>query len=281
MWLYDGSPGRTGLLEFSAIDVGQGDSLLIVFPNGETMLVDGGGFPTFKGASTRRMDVGEQVVSTYLWTRGIRRLDIVAMTHAHEDHAQGLSAIIKNFRPSEFWTGAVPEGSRGLLDQARSHGVQVRQPHAGDVRHVGSATVRVLAPDGTYTPGATAKNNDSLVLEITYGQRRFLLTGDAERAVELDLVNQAVLRHTDVLKVAHHGSKTSTLPDLLASIHPTYAVISSGEGNLYNHPHPDVLARLHEFKVQAFRTDRAGLTSFRTDGKRLWVETNGLDWRQD
>ena len=159
------------------------------------MLVDGGGFPTFKGGSVRRMDIGEQVVSPYLWTRGLRRLDIVAMTHAHDDHAQGLSAVIRNFRPSEFWTGAVPAASSGLLSEARNYGAQLRQPHAGDVRKFGAATVRVLAPAADYIPSASAKNNDSLVLEITYGNRRFLLTGDAEKAVELDLVNREALRH--------------------------------------------------------------------------------------
>ena len=245
------------------------------------MLVDGGGFPSFRGGSVQRMDIGEQVVSPYLWSRGLRRLDLVALTHAHDDHAQGLGAVLRNFRPSEFWTGAVPNPLAPLVADARARGVEIRQPRSGYVRKFGPATVRVLAPAQGYSPGASARNNDSLVLEITYGERRFLLTGDAERAVELELVNGAALQHTDVLKVAHHGSKTSTLPELLAITRPSFAVISAGEGNLYNHPHPDVMARMHEYNVQAFRTDRAGLTSFRTNGKKLLVETNGLDWRPD
>jgi competence protein ComEC len=97
----------------------------------------------------------------------------------------------------------------------------------------------------------------------------------------MELVHSGMLRPTDVLKVAHHGSRTSTLPDLLEATRPFFAVISAGEGNLYNHPHPDVLDRMREYRVQAFRTDRGGLTSFRTDGYRLEVETNGSNWSQD
>ena len=277
------SQGHTGWLELSTIDVGQGDSILIVFPDGQTMLVDGGGSPVFKGSTARRLDIGEQVVSPYLWNRGLRRLDVAVMTHAHDDHAQGLEAIVRNFHPREFWTGAVPTGFSGtsMASQVRNSGSRWLQPHAGDVRRFGDAVVRVLAPAQEYVAGATARNNDSLVLELTYGKRRFVLTGDAERAVEAELAFGGALQHVDVLKVGHHGSKTSTTPDLLAALRPVFAVVSVGDGNLYNHPHPDVLTRLQEYGVQAFRTDRAGLTTFRTDGKRIVVETNSLNWRAD
>jgi competence protein ComEC len=281
MYTYHRDPG-TGWLEFSAIDVGQGDSLIIVFPDGETMLVDGGGFPSFRGSPVRRMDIGEQVVSPYLWERGIRRLDLVAMTHAHDDHAQGLSAVLRNFHPREFWTGATPRSSTdALLTQAQSAGVRVLQPRFGHVQRFGAATVRVLAPSQEYVAGSTPKNNDSLVLEIIYGKRRFVLTGDAERSVEFDMAAQGIHERVYVLKVGHHGSKTSTTPDLLAMLHPTFAVVSVGEGNLYGHPHPDVMSRLQEAHVQSFRTDRAGLTQFRTDGTKLWIETNRPDWRAE
>jgi competence protein ComEC len=280
--LYDGGPGKTGWLEVASIDVGQGDSLLVVFPDGETMLVDGGGFPSFRGSSVRRMDVGEQIVSPYLWDRGIRRVDTMVLTHAHDDHAQGLSALLRNFRPRELWTGAMPEtAGRDLLAQAQAREVTVRQPRAGERIRIGEATVRVLSPTAGYVPGNRVSNNDSLVLEITYGRRKFLLTGDAERAVEIDLALNGIASKVDVLKVGHHGSKSSTTPDLLATIRPAFAVVSVGEGNLYGHPHPDVVTRLKEARVQSFRTDRAGLTRFRTDGKSLIVETNWPNWRDD
>jgi competence protein ComEC len=281
LYFYDTPPGRTGWLEVSTIDVAQGDSLLVVFPEGETMLVDGGGFPVFRGSvSSRRMDIGEQVVSPYLWNRGLRRIDIVVMTHAHEDHAQGLSAAIRNFRPTQLWTGAV-SGPNALIEEALRYDVRVVHPRAGYTRRFGPATVRVLAPSPDYIPTATPRNNDSLVLEITYGRRRFLLTGDAERAVELELAANGTLQAIDVLKVGHHGSKSSTIPELLAVMRPQFAMISVGDGNLYGHPHPNVLSRLRDAHTQFFRTDLAGLTRFRTDGNRLLVETNSPDWAQD
>ena len=95
------------------------------------------------------------------------------------------------------------------------------------------------------------------------------------------MATRGILEHVDVLKVGHHGSKTSTTPDLLSMLHPTFAIVSVGEGNLYGHPHPDVMSRLREAHVQSFRTDRAGLAQFRTDGAKLWIETNRLDWRAE
>lgn len=277
MYVYERPSGSQGWLEVSAIDVGQGDSLLIVFPDGHTMLLDGGGFPVFKGGSPPRMDIGEQVVSPYLWDRGIRHIDVVAMSHAHDDHAQGLGALIRNFHPSEFWTGVTPGHSADLLlSLARSNGTRIVQPRAGYSKRFGGATVSVLAPAVDYVGAATAKNNDSLVFEITYGRRRFVFTGDAERAVESALALNGSLKPTDVLKVGHHGSKSSSIPEFLAAVRPTFAVISVGEGNLYGHPHPDVISRLSEAHVQTFRTDRAGLTQFRTDGNRLEIGTNTL-----
>jgi competence protein ComEC len=159
--------------------------------------------------------------------------------------------------------------------------VKVVQPRAGYQRRFGGATVRVLAPSVDYENTSKPKNNDSLVLEIAYGRRRFILTGDAERPVEIEMVANASLSPVDVLKVGHHGSKTSTTPDLLALLKPKFAVVSVGEGNLYGHPHPDVISRLTDAHVQSFRTDRAGLTQFRTDGQKLWVETNSPNWRTD
>ena len=272
MYVYEGAAGQSGWLEVSTIDVAQGDSLFVVFPDGQTMLVDGGGFPVFKGSTARRMDIGEQVVSPYLWQRGLRHIDVVAMTHAHEDHAQGLSAVVKNFRPKQLWTGAV-RGTNPLVMEARRAGVEVVQPQAGYSRQFGGATVRTLAPSPDYIPANSAKNNDSLVLEIVYGQRRFVLTGDAERAVEWELVASGRLGRVDVLKVGHHGSKSSTTPEFMDLAKPKFAMISVGDGNLYGHPHADVLSRLKDAHTQVFRTDRDGLTRFLTDGNRLVVET--------
>jgi competence protein ComEC len=204
------------------------------------------------------------------------------MTHAHEDHSQGLNAVVRNFRPKQLWTGAVNgSGVGGLLAEARRSGAQILHPQAGYRRQFGSATVRVLAPTVDYVPGNTAKNNDSLVLEIAYGRRRFVLTGDAERIVEWELVAGGMLGDVDVLKVGHHGSKTSTTPELMQLTKPRFAMISVGDGNLYGHPHADVLSRLRDAHTQVFRTDRNGLTRFLTDGNLLVVETNSAGWQRD
>lgn len=282
MYMYEVPGGEAGWMEMATIDVGQGDSMLILFPNGKTMLIDGGGFPVFKGRSAPQMDIGEQVVSPYLWQRGLRHIDIVAMTHAHEDHSQGLHAVVRNFQPVQVWTGAIGNSdNHRLLEEARKAGSQILQPRAGYTLRFGDATVRVLAPSQDYVPASSPKNDDSLVLEIAYGKRRFILTGDAERSVEWRLANDGALQPVDVLKVGHHGSKTSTTQELLALTKPQFAVISVGDGNLYGHPHRDVLSRLREANTQIFRTDRFGLTSFRTDGNRLVVDTNSLAWQRE
>lgn len=261
---------RTGAgeMELTAIDVGQGDSLLVVLPHGKTMLVDGGGVPRYGRSKAPIWDVGEQVVSPYLWSRSIQRLDVVALTHAHADHMDGLAAILANFRPRELWVGAMPDSAawHTLRETARRFGVRVRALHAGE-RPLGGA-VEVLAPAGDYVAGTTARNNDSLVLRMAHGRHTFLLTGDAERAIEYELVAGGQLGKVDVLKVGHHGSKTSSTLEFLETVRPAVSVISVGLDNSYRLPHPETVERLREHGA-VLRTDRGGLVSIRSDGKRL------------
>src|SRR6185437_9726013 len=138
-----------------ALDVGQGDSLLLISPDGKTLLVDGGGFGGGPGRKTPEFDIGEQVVSAALWDRGIRRLDVVALTHAHSDHMGGLPAVLRNFHPKELWVGNNPPGQsyEALLQQAAALGVTVRSLRAGANLTLGSVDVRVLAPAAAYMPG--------------------------------------------------------------------------------------------------------------------------------
>lgn len=264
-----------GALEVTAIDVGQGDSLLTVFPDGTTLVVDGGGIPQFDSRSRVKLDIGEDVVSPYLWTRRFRRVDIVAMTHGHDDHSRGLAALIENFQPSELWTGVQP-GSGVWLEveaAARKHNVRVVRRNAGERMHFGGAEVEVLAPASAAVGSAAARNNDSLVLRVQHGRNRFLLTGDIEGAVEgaVDFGAAAVI------KVAHHGSKTSTSEAFLDTVRPAFALISSGRYNSYGHPHPAVLERLTARHIQVLRTDELGLITFRSDGRRLMLETPGRE----
>ncbi len=269
--------GKT--LELTAIDVGQGDSLLVVFPGGARMLVDGGGRLTYGRARPTSFDTGEDVVSPYLWSRGIGRLDIVVATHAHQDHIGGLPAILENFRPRELWVGAHPQ--QALLDRAAALHIPVIQRHADNGFVFSGARIEILSPPEDFAPTKDI-NNDSLAFRIVYGARSFLLTGDMEKAMEGRLLSEKADLHADVLKVGHHGSKTSTMQPFLDAVGPSIAVISDGYENSFGHPTKAVLSRLEDRHAAIFRTDLDGLITIRTDGKRLTMDaakwSNG-SWR--
>jgi competence protein ComEC len=262
---------RAGALEVTAIDVGQGDSLFLAYPDGRLMLLDTGGRPSYDGR-TSTLDIGEDVVSPYLWTRSVKRLDVVALSHLHADHAGGLAAILRNFRPKEVWTGALPESSQGrqLAETVRQYGARLRLLNAGDTPTIGGARIDVLAPETGRRPEA-ASDQDSLVLRLQYGDRSFLLTGDMPGQVERRLVEHDEVTRTDVLKVPHHGSRTSTGDQFLDRVRPAFAVISVGFANSYNHPHPQLLDRLARKGATTLRTDRMGQIRIITDGRRLEV----------
>jgi competence protein ComEC len=268
---------RPAQLELTAIDVNQGDSLLVVFPDGETMLIDAGGFPGFERMKRKpRLDIGEDVVSPYLWSRRIQRLDYAVLTHGHSDHMGGLGAILDNFRPRKLWIGAEPDTPAWEAIKrtaARDSVPIVTLNRASASFSIGGAQVRVLAPATDYVVGDGAANDDSLVLEIRYGRRSILLTGDAERIIEDDLVSRGELGPVTLLKVGHHGSKTSSSEEFLSQVTPEFAIISDGYLNQFHHPHPTVLARLAEHHAGIFRTDQRGLITFRTDGDKVEVET--------
>lgn len=261
-------------LELTTIDVGQGDSLLLVFPDGKRMLMDGGGIPAFGHQTRTQLDIGEDVVAPYLWDRSIRTLDVVALSHAHEDHIGGLPALVGDFRPKQLWTGATPESPSWELLQERAHrtGTRIVPMLAPSRFAFGGAEIEVLAPFADYVPGDTPQNNDSLVLRVSYGRHAFLLSGDAERQIEWRMLEANEITHVDVLKVAHHGSKTSSTEEFLSALSPTFAVISAGFENSYGHPHRDVLSRLSEHHAEILRTDEDGLITIRSDGKKMTVE---------
>jgi competence protein ComEC len=268
---------RAGVLEISAIDVGQGDSIFVVSPDGRTMLVDAGGpvgGATHQGNSAGgyagHFDIGEDVVSPYLWSRHVHRLDVIALTHAHSDHMGGMPAVLRNFRPRELWVGHNPStpAYQQLLSEAASLGITVRSFSAGDTMPFGAATtVRVLAPSPGYQPGDSATNNDSLVLRLSYAGHSALLEGDAEAPSEVAMLSlPAADLASDLLKVGHHGSKTSTIPPFLARVAPHLAVISVGPFNSYHHPRWETLDKLQAEGARTWRTDLLGISTFYIDG---------------
>jgi len=204
-----------------------------------------------------------------LWNRGFHRLDVIATSHSHADHIGGVAALLRNFRPREFWTGANPE--KRLVELARRLGCKVIEWKAPAILDFGGARIDVLAPLPNYVVLDLPKNDDSLVLRATYGSQSFVLAGDAEQGVERQLASS--LSPSSVLKLGHHGSKTSSTPEFLDVLHPGIAIVSAGFANQFRHPHPVVLERLEERHIAVLRTDKMGLVSVRTDGKRLWMDT--------
>lgn len=263
---------RDALL-MEAIDVGQGDSLLLITPDGKTLLVDGGGFGGGPRQAPQEFDIGEEVVSEALWARGIRKLDAVALTHAHSDHMGGLPAVLRNFRPAELWVGKNPRfgAYNALLNEAADLGVRVRELRAGDGLKLGTAQIAVLAPFKDYQPGPMPTNNDSLVMRMAFGGTAVMLEGDAEAPVEQGMLAEQGL-DSMLLKVGHHGSVTSTRPEFLARVAPRWALISCGLHNRYGHPRQEVLDELQAAGVRTYRTDIHGAVCFRLDGKSVTAD---------
>lgn len=275
---------RPGELELTAIDVGQGESLLLGLPGGSFALVDGGGLPQFNRPGADPFDIGEEVVSPYLWSRGIRRLAVIAVTHLHDDHAGGVPALIANFRPREVWTGFAADHRlwRQIEQAAIQTGSRIRVLKQGDLCPLSGVACEVLAPARGQPWTGKPRNDDSLVMRLRYGRHKFLLTGDIERRVEARLVEEGLLGRIDVLKVAHHGSRLSSLPLLLDTVHPAVALISAGQGNSYGLPHPATIEALRRRFAFVLRTDTLGLVTIRSDGAHLSPgpgPSPGLWWR--
>lgn len=277
VWVVVPAPGsirhREGWLTLTAFDVGQGESLLLQLPGSGTVLVDAGGGGAAGG------DIGERVLAPALWARGIRMLDTLAVTHADPDHIGGALSLLRDFRPAHLWTGITVGGHResAALDEAAQRvGTMARALAAGATVGAGGVTIRVLHPPVADWDRPWVRNDDSLVLEVRYGEAALLLTGDIGADVERQLIPRLQPARLRVLKAAHHGSRTSTSRLLLDAWRPQVAVISCGRGNPFGHPAREVLSRLEAAGAAVLRTDRDGEVTIDTDGRELSYRT----WRR-
>ena len=265
-----------GRLEVSVLDVGQGDSIFVGFPNGRTLLIDGGGQPGSNWIAGRRpgMDIGEEIVSPYLWSRGLKHIDVVALTHAHHDHIDGLRSVLQNFAVRELWIGRDEQtpALASLLEEARSRGIAIIREKPGDHFDWGGVEGEILWPADT-SPAPAASNDDSIVVRLTDGRQHLLLTGDIEKRSESALVSEHAPLAAEFLKVPHHGGKTSSTEAFLAAVAPRIAVVSVGESNPFGHPAEAVLERYEQAGVRLLRTDHDGAVAAITDGQNLEVRT--------
>jgi competence protein ComEC len=290
--LHPFSAGRPqGKLRIDFLDVGQGDSALVTFPDNTTLLIDGGGRPgpfqrdsvsadveaggeeTFE-RETR--SIGESVVSEYLWWRGLDHIDYILATHADADHIDGLNDVARNFLVRLALVartpGHDPEYAR-FSETLFEEQVPIRIIGAGDVLRFGEVTASVLWPLASVNPNAHSRNNDSVVLRLQLGGRSLLLTGDIEMAGESAMLQANENVRADVVKVAHHGSKTSSTAPLVAAAQPRFAVISVGQTSIFGHPSKEVVERWRTSGAQVLTTGQSGTITVTTDGQNLTLET--------
>jgi competence protein ComEC len=282
LWIVTGPPARVralgdGQLHVTQFDVGQGDALLVTFPNGRRLLVDAGG-----SSLAGTFDVGDRVVGPTLRSTAILGVDYLAITHGDPDHIGGARSLVRDFRPLEVWWG-VPVGNhaptRALTDERIRTSSTWRWLQRGDRFDIGGVEVRVHHPPLPDWERRRVRNNDSLVLELRHGAVSVLLTGDIDRDVERELIPMLDLLPIVALKVAHHGSGTSSTAEFIQLLRPKVATIGVGRGNPYGHPVPHVLERLGNAGAEVFRTDLDGEVMLSTDGRTVRVETfTGRRW---
>jgi competence protein ComEC len=258
-----------GRLRLTMLDVGQSEAMLLELPQGPRILIDSGGAPFGEG-----FDIGGRVVAPALWWRGLRRLDGVLITHGDPDHLGGAIALAPIFRPQWLWEGIVVpmhEPMARVRDAATGAGARVEVLRAGEERMFGEARLRVLHPPEPDWERPRVRNDDSVVLEVVYRDVAILLTGDISSEVERTLIPHLTPARHRILKIAHHGSRTSSSTTLLDAWRPQFALISAGRGNSFGHPTPQVLDRLAAIGARVLRTDRHGQITVETDGRTVAV----------
>jgi competence protein ComEC len=277
-----------GKLHIDFLDVGQGDSAFITFPNGETLLIDGGGKINFKETYVQRegeepesfspdiRTIGESVVSEFLWEKGYDSVDYVLATHADADHIQGLSDVIKNFHVKTAFVARTPYNDSDFeefRENLNRRNVPINKLSRGDNLQFGEVLIDILSPENTDTENTASDNNNSAVLRITYGEHKFLFTADIEKKIETDLLKQPELLRANVVKVSHHGSRTSSVADFINATKAEFAVISVGKESQFGHPHEEVVERWKAANANVLTTGERGTISFVSNGSQLTFTT--------
>ena len=263
-----------GKLRIDFLDVGQGDAAVITMPDGRVLLVDGGGNTDKHGSNTDRRTIGEAVVSEYLWWRGLDAVDYVLATHADADHIDGLNDVLRNFTVDAALVARTPGTDPEYVRFAQTLSTtktQVATIHTGDTIRFGDVEINVLWPPAAVEPNEPSRNNDSIVLQVTYGSRKILLTGDIEKGAERALLQAITDLRADVVKVPHHGSKTSSTAPFVAATHAETAIISVGQHSMFGHPHREVVERWEASGARVLTTGKCGTITVTTDGTDLTV----------
>ncbi len=250
-------------LKITFISVGQGDAALVELPYGKRMLIDGGGFynPMF--------DVGERIVAPILWDKGINKIDYMALSHPQMDHAGGLLYISKNFDIGEFWWNG-DDGLTGLRESLQEKGVPMAiKDTAAKPMDINGVAVEFLHPG---KDSLLDKNNRSLVIKLKYGDVSIIFSGDIEEEGERELLSRGLDLKTTILKIPHHGSRSSSTEEFVKALNPDIVVASVGYNNPFGFPHKEIIKKYRKKGALIYRTDKEGAITIETDGSDINVK---------
>ena len=258
---------QKGKLSVIALDVGQADSIFIKSPSGKTMLVDAGDIDSY------------EAIDVYLTQAGIKKIDVLVATHPHSDHIGSMKRVIENYEIGSIYMPKAEHTTKtysNLLLAIKDKGLKINTAKGGATKTIPFDNDIVVSIFSPMAEKYDNLNNYSIVLKITYGKNSILLTGDIEREIEKDILKKIPndLLKSDVLKVAHHGSTTSSTPDFLKAVAPTYAFISLGTDNSYGHPHDKIVKRLNDLDIKFYQTNLNGYLAFFSDSEKYNIVTS-------